>query len=92
MLTLNGVVWDPNKAIPFDPRWAVIWAGPVSLATTNKLSLINASSWEIFKALPLSKTQSALIADAFLISPRPGAITTLNLFSNFSLILLINSL
>ena len=74
MLTLNGVVWDPNKAIPFEPRWAVIWAGPVSLATTNKLSLINAANWEISKALPLSKTQSALIVDASLISPGPGEI------------------
>ena len=71
-------MWDPNKAIPYDPKWAVICAGPVSFATTNELSLINAANWEISKALPLSKTQSALILDASLISPGPGAITTLN--------------
>ena len=92
ILTLKGVVWDPNKAIPFDPKWAAIWAGPVSLATTNELSLINPASWEISNDLPLSKTQSALILDASSISLGPGAITNLNLFSNFSLIKEINSL
>ena len=44
------------------------------------------------KAFPLSKIQFALILDASLISAGPGAITTLNLFSNFSLIKEINSL
>ena len=68
ILTLKGVVWEPNKAIPFDPRWAAIWAGPVSLATTNELSLINPANWEISNDLPLSKTQSALILDASSIS------------------------
>ena len=92
ILTLKGVVWDPNKAIPFEPKWAVICAGPVSFATTNELSLINVANWEISKALPLSRTQSALIFDASLISSGPGAITTLNLFSNFLLIIEINSL
>ena len=38
------------------------------------------------------KTQSALILVASLISPGPGAITTLNLFSNLSLIIKIRSL
>ena len=67
ILTLKGVVWDPNKAIPFDPKCAVICAGPVSFETTNELSLINAANWEISRALPLSKTQSALTFDASLI-------------------------
>ena len=61
-------MWDPNKAIPFEPKWAVICAGPVSFAITNELSLINVANWEISKALPLSKTQSAFIFDASLIS------------------------
>ena len=76
----------PNKVIPFDPRCAVMWAGPVSLETTNELSLINPDNCEIFKALPLSKTHKAFIFFASLISSGPGAETTLNLFSNFSLI------
>ena len=69
-----------------------ICAGPVSFATINELSLINAANWDIFKALLLSNTQSALILDAFLISSGPGAMTTLNLLFNFSLIIEINSL
>ena len=83
MLTLKAVVCAPNKANPFDPKWAVIWAGPVSLATTNELSLINAANWEISKALPLSKIANALISDASLISFGPGAETTLYISQNF---------
>ena len=87
MLTLKGLVWDPNKATPLDPKWAVICAGPVSFATTNELSLINDANWEIFKAFPLSKTQSALILYASFLSPVPGAMTILILFSDLSFIL-----
>ena len=76
-------MWEPNRAIPFEPKCAVMWAGPVSLATTNELSLINPDNCEIFKALPLSKTHKAFIFFASLISSGPGAVTTWNLFLNF---------
>ena len=41
-------------------------------------SLINEASWEISNALPLSKTQRALIFEASFISLGPGATTILN--------------
>ena len=83
MLTLCAVVCAPNKANPLTPKCADMWAGPVSLAITKELSLINEASCEISSALPLSKTQSAFIFDASLISFGPGATTTLNFFSIF---------
>ena len=70
-------MWDPNKAIPFDPKCAVICAGPVSFAITNELSLINDESWETSKAFTLSKIHKALISIESLISSGPGATTIL---------------
>ena len=44
----------PNNVRPLAPTWAVMWAGPVSLATTNELPLIKEVNWDISSALPLS--------------------------------------
>ena len=59
---------EPNKASPLHPRWAAMWAGPVSFAITKELYLINDASCEISNALSLSKTQIAFIFDASFIS------------------------
>ena len=64
----------PNNVRPLAPTWAVIWAGPVSLATTNELSLIKDVNCAISNALPLSNKASALISFASLISEGPGAV------------------
>ena len=77
MLTLWAVVWDPNKDIPLTFKWAAIWAGPVSLATTKILSFINAASWLILRALLLSNIHLASIFLASSNSFGPGAITIL---------------
>ena len=77
MLTLNAVVCLPNRANPFAPKWADIWAGPVSLAITYALSLINVDSCEILSALFWFKIEMALIFIESLISEGPGATTIL---------------
>ena len=58
----------PNNVRPLAPTWAVIWAGPVSLATTNELSLIRDVNWVISNALPLSNKADAFMSFASLIS------------------------
>ena len=72
MLTLKGVVCEPNKAKPFDPKCAVIWAGPVSLATTNELSLINPDNCEIFKALNISQLSGLIKDSSFVVANDTG--------------------
>ena len=64
----------PNNVRPLAPTWAVIWAGPVSLATTNELFLIKDVNCEISKAFPLSNKANAFISFASLISDGPGAV------------------
>ena len=85
ILTKYPVVCFPNKVIPFAFKCAAMWAGPVSLAMTNELSLINDDNCKISKALLLSKIQCAFIFFASKISFGPGATTIWYLFSNFSL-------
>ena len=92
MLTLKAVVCLPNKVRPFTPRWAEIWAGPVSFAITNELSLIKLASCDISRALPLSKIETALMFFASSISEGPGATTTLIWFPYLFLINSISSL
>ena len=50
-MTLNAVAYLLNRVNPPDPKWADISTGPVSLATTNKLSLINVDNYKMFGAL-----------------------------------------
>ena len=82
ILTLAAVVCCPNKVIPLVFKCAAMWAGPVSLAITKELSLTNEDNCEISRALPLFKTQVALILLASTISEGPGAIIILNRFWN----------
>ena len=65
-------MWDPNKAIPFDPKCAVICAGPVSFAITNELSLINVANWEISKALDISQLATLIKDSSFVIANDTG--------------------
>ena len=67
----------PNNVRPLTPTCAAICAGPVSLATTNELSLIKDVNWEISNALPLSNSANVLMSFASLISEGPGAVTIL---------------
>ena len=92
MLTLKAVVCLPNKVNPFVFKWAAIWAGPVSFAITNELSLIREDNWKISNIFSPSKTDIALIFLASLISEGPGATITLNLLAYLFLISSINSL
>ena len=67
----------PNNVRPLVPVWAVICAGPVSLATTKELPLINEVNWDISSAFPLSNKANAFISFASFISDGPGAVTIL---------------
>ena len=67
ILTLKAVVCLPNRVRPFTPKWADMWAGPVSLATTKELFLISVESCEILSALFWSKIEVAWIFFASLI-------------------------
>ena len=75
---------DVSKLIPGPPKKtngkkiALLGAGPVSLATTNELSLIKDVNCEISNALPLSNKDNAFISFASLISEGPGAVKILN--------------
>ena len=91
MLTLWGLVWDPNRANPLHPKWAAICAGPVSFDTTKRDSDNIFDNWKKLVGWFPSKITFASNDDASTTSPGPGAIT-ISIFLFFFLINLINSL
>ena len=46
MLTLRELVWGPNKAKPLQPKWAAMWAGPVSFEITKSDSDNIFANWK----------------------------------------------
>ena len=92
MLTLWAVVCLPNKERPLEFKWALMWAGPVSLATTKILSFISDANSEILSEIFLFKIQIALIFLTWSNSLGPGATIIFISLSKLSTIKSIKSL